>query len=126
MIWRIFSMHQFLILGIKITMNISQHLALFIKQNLACNTVFTLTGGGAMFLNDAFGNCKGINCIYTHHEQAAAMAALGQKKQAGVCVTATGCGATNSQDYLTHGKIANPCCSYGQVKKKQRFSQDCN
>ena len=61
-------------------MNISQHLALFVKQTLSCDTVFTLTGGGAMFLNDAFGNCKELSCVYTHHEQAAAMAALGFSK----------------------------------------------
>ena len=61
-----------------------------------------MTGGGAMFLNDAFGNCEDINCIYTHHEQAAAMAALGYSKSKGlgVCVTTTGCGATNATGLL--------------------------
>ena len=76
-----------------------------------------------MFLNDAFGNCKELNCIYTHHEQAAAMAAprLFKSNGLGVCVTTTGCGATNAfRITLMHGKIANPCCLYqGQVKKKE-------
>ena len=37
--------------------------------------VFMLTGGGAMFLNDAFGYEPRIQCIFNHHEQACAMAA---------------------------------------------------
>lgn len=36
---------------------------------------FMLTGGGAMHLNDAFGRHPGLRKIYTHHEQAAAIAA---------------------------------------------------
>ena len=37
--------------------------------------VFMLTGGGAMQLNDAFGRHQGLRTIFTHHEQAAAIAA---------------------------------------------------
>lgn len=37
--------------------------------------VFLVTGGGAMFLNDAFGRNKNLTTICFHHEQAAAMAA---------------------------------------------------
>jgi acetolactate synthase-1/2/3 large subunit len=36
---------------------------------------FMLTGGGAMHLNDAFGRHPGLRKIFTHHEQAAAIAA---------------------------------------------------
>lgn len=36
---------------------------------------FMLTGGGAMHLNDALGRAPGLRKIYTHHEQAAAIAA---------------------------------------------------
>ncbi|MCC6942889.1 MAG: thiamine pyrophosphate-binding protein, partial [Novosphingobium sp.] len=36
---------------------------------------FMLTGGGAMHLNDAFGRHPGLRKVYTHHEQAAAIAA---------------------------------------------------
>lgn len=61
--------------------------------------VFTVTGGGAMYLNDAFGHNPGLHCIYNHHEQAAAMAAEAyariDNKIAAVCVT-TGPGATNA------------------------------
>ncbi len=79
-------------------MNISTHLCNFISAHLNCTTVFTLTGGGAMFLNDAFGNHKKLRSIYCHHEQAAAMAAVGYAKlnNLGVCITTSGCGSTNS------------------------------
>lgn len=104
-------------------MNISQHLALFVKNQLCCSTVFTLTGGGAMFLNDAFGNTEGLNCIYNHHEQAAAMAALGYSKLngIGVCVTTTGCGATNAiTGLLDAWQDSQPVLFIsGQVKKKE-------
>lgn len=36
---------------------------------------FMLTGGGAMYLNDAFGRESRLRKVYTHHEQAAAIAA---------------------------------------------------
>ena len=36
---------------------------------------FTVVGGGAMHLNDAFGHKAGLKCHYNHHEQAAAIAA---------------------------------------------------
>ena len=61
--------------------------------------LFTVTGGGAMHLNDAFGHNKNIKCIYNHHEQASAMAAEGYSRLTGniaaVCVT-TGPGGTNA------------------------------
>ena len=104
-------------------MNISQHLALYIRDILDCDTIFTLTGGGAMFLNDAFGNCEGVSCIYTHHEQAAAMAALGYSKNTGigVCITTTGCGATNAMTGLLDAwQDSQPVLFIsGQVKKKE-------
>ena len=39
------------------------------------DTVFMVTGGGAMHLNDAFGREKRISPVHCHHEQACAMAA---------------------------------------------------
>lgn len=60
---------------------------------------FMVTGGGAMYLNDAIGHQKGIKCIYNHHEQACSMAAEGYAKTIGkpslVCVT-SGPGAINA------------------------------
>lgn len=52
---------------------------------------FTVVGGGAMHLNDAFGHAQGIHCTYNHHEQACAIAAEAyarlENKIAAVCVT---------------------------------------
>ncbi len=63
------------------------------------DTTFTVTGGGAMHLNDAFGHQKGMHCIYQHHEQACAIAAEAyariHNKIAALVVT-TGPGGTNA------------------------------
>ncbi len=60
---------------------------------------FTVTGGGAMHLNDALGHQSGMNCLYQHHEQACAIAAEAyariHDKPALLCVT-TGPGGTNA------------------------------
>lgn len=61
--------------------------------------VFTVTGGGAMHLNDAFGHHPQLKSIYNHHEQACAIAAEGYARLTGkialVCVT-SGPGGTNA------------------------------
>lgn len=61
--------------------------------------VFTVTGGGAMHLNDAFGHHPDLKCIYNHHEQACSIAAEGYARLSGeiacVCVT-SGPGGTNA------------------------------
>lgn len=60
---------------------------------------FTVVGGGAMHLNDAFGHHPQIHCTYNHHEQACAIAAEAyarlENRMAAVCVT-TGPGGTNA------------------------------
>ena len=60
---------------------------------------FTVVGGGAMHLNDAFGHHPAIHSIYNHHEQGAAIAAESYARQldkpALLCVT-TGPGGTNA------------------------------
>ena len=61
--------------------------------------VFSVVGGGAMHLNDAFGHHAKLKVTYNHHEQACAMAAEAyarlDNKIAAVCVT-TGPGGTNA------------------------------
>ena len=63
------------------------------------NQVFTVTGGGAMHLNDALGHQEGLHCLYQHHEQACAIAAEAyariHNKIGALCVT-TGPGGTNA------------------------------
>lgn len=61
--------------------------------------VFSVVGGGAMYLNNALGNCNGLEVIYNHHEQASALASEGYARInndiAVTCVT-TGPGGTNA------------------------------
>lgn len=61
--------------------------------------IFSVVGGGAMHLNDAFGNNPVLSVIYNHHEQASAIAAESYARvngvPAAVCVT-TGPGGTNA------------------------------
>lgn len=77
---------------------VSDYIADFLV-NSGIDTVFTVTGGGAMHLNDGLGHKKGLHCIYNHHEQACAIAAESyariNNKIAAVCVT-TGPGGTNA------------------------------
>lgn len=77
---------------------LSQYIADFLSQK-GVQHVFTVTGGGAMHLNDAFGHHERLTCIYNHHEQASAIAAEGYArltgKIAGLCVT-SGPGGTNA------------------------------
>ncbi|MCM1499241.1 MAG: thiamine pyrophosphate-binding protein [Clostridium sp.] len=77
---------------------VSNYIADFLVEHGVAH-MFTVTGGGAMHLNDAFGHKQGLECIYNHHEQACAIAAEGYArltgKIAGVCVT-SGPGGTNA------------------------------
>jgi acetolactate synthase-1/2/3 large subunit len=60
---------------------------------------FTVAGGGAMFLNDAFGHHARIKPVYNHHEQASAMAAEAYARISGlpgVAVVTTGPGGLNT------------------------------
>lgn len=77
---------------------LADYIANFLVENGICD-LFTVTGGGAMNLNDAFGHKEGLKCTYFHHEQACAIAgeayARINNKIAAVCVT-TGPGGTNA------------------------------
>lgn len=77
-------------------------LAKYVARLLAENGItrcFSVTGGGAMHLNDGIGHNPAINTLYMHHEQACAIAAESYariyNKPACVCVT-TGPGGTNA------------------------------
>lgn len=77
---------------------LSDYIAEFLVKN-GIKHVFTVTGGGAMHLNDSLGHQKGLKCIYNHHEQACSIAAESyarvNNEMAAVCVT-TGPGGTNA------------------------------
>ena len=77
---------------------VSNYIAEFLVEH-GITQVFTVTGGGAMHLNDALGHQEGLRCLYQHHEQACAIAAESyariHNRIAAVCVT-TGPGGTNA------------------------------
>lgn len=103
---------------------VADYIADFVAEQLQVKTVFTVTGGGAMFLNDAFGNHSKLNCIYNHHEQASAMSAVGYAKHSvgfGVACFTTGCGSTNAiTGVLDAWQDSTPLlCVSGQVKRKE-------
>lgn len=79
-------------------MKVAQYIADFlVKHGVTHN--FTVTGGGAMHLNDALGHNEAIKCIYNHNEQGSAIAAEAYARLTGkiasLCVT-SGPGGTNA------------------------------
>ena len=83
----------------------------YISQFLVDNGIthaFTVTGGGAMHLNDSLGHQEGLTCVYNHHEQACAIAAESyariHNKIAALCVT-TGPGGTNAMTGVVGGYL---------------------
>lgn len=84
----------------KIIMKIklAKYAAKLLVQN-GITQCFSVTGGGAMHLNDGFGHEPGLATLYMHHEQSCAIAAESYariyNKPALLCVT-TGPGGTNA------------------------------
>ena len=86
--------------------------------------VFTLTGGGAMFLNDGVASHPHLKAICNHHEQASAQGAVAYAKYRndfGVVMPTTGCGSTNTLTGLLDAWQDNVSCVFisGQVNKMQ-------
>ena len=82
----------------KMKIRLADYIANFLADH-GVTDCFTVVGGGAMHLNDAFGHNERIHCTYNHHEQASAIAAEAyarlNNKIAALCVT-TGPGGTNA------------------------------
>jgi acetolactate synthase-1/2/3 large subunit len=80
-------------------MRVSDYILQYLKDNYAVDTIFTVSGGGCIFLIDSLNNVEGLKYIATHHEQAAAIAAEGyarMKEGLGACIVTSGPGATNA------------------------------
>ena len=77
---------------------LSDYVADFLVAN-GIDTVFGVTGGGAMHLNDSLGHKEGLNFIFNHNEQGSSVAAEGYTRLTGrlaaVNVT-SGPGGTNA------------------------------
>lgn len=82
----------------KSNQRVSEQIAAWlVRQGL--QQVFSVTGGGAMFLNQALGGNDALRCTFMHHEQACAMAAEGYARIAGkpaIVMVTTGPGAMNA------------------------------
>jgi acetolactate synthase-1/2/3 large subunit len=79
-------------------MKVGDYIVEFFYKN-GINSLFTITGGFAMHLNDSFGKHGDYGIYYQHHEQACGYSAVGYSKANSrpciVCTTA-GCAATNA------------------------------
>lgn len=77
---------------------LADYVARFVAgQGVDC--VFLVPGGGAMYLDDAFGNCPGLSYVANHHEQASSIAAEAYARingRLGCALVTTGPGATNA------------------------------
>lgn len=79
-------------------MKVSDYIIDYIA-NLGIKHIFTLSGGGSMYLNNSLGSSKRITPIYNLHEQAAVIAAIAYAQYnnfLGVAIVTTGPGGTNA------------------------------
>jgi acetolactate synthase-1/2/3 large subunit len=102
---------------------VADYIADFI-YNQGIPHAFMVTGGGMMFLSDGIAAHPHLKAVCTHHEQAAAMAAVAYAKykgQFGACYVTTGCGGTNAVTGLLNGFQDNIPCIFisGQSKRKE-------
>ena len=102
---------------------VSDYIVDFFYKN-SVDTLFTVTGGFAMHLNDSFGKHGKYNIYYQHHEQACGYSATGYSKTNSkpciVCTTA-GCAATNaiSPCLVAHQDSLPILFISGQVKSNE-------
>ncbi len=101
---------------------LSDYIADFLVDNGIC-TVFGVTGGGAMHLNDSLGHKEGLRFVFNHNEQGSAVAAEGYTrltgKLAAVNVT-SGPGGTNAMTGVLGGWLDSipMFIVSGQVKRE--------
>lgn len=80
-------------------MRVSDYVIQFLRDKYNIDTIFTVSGGGCIFLIDSLGTTDGVKYVATHHEQAAAIAAEGYARinnKLGACVVTSGPGGTNA------------------------------
>ena len=123
-------------------MKVSDYVAEFCFQH-GLRQVFTVTGGGAMHLNDSFGHHPGLNVVYNHHEQACAMAAEGYARMTNrpaVVNVTTGPGGINALNgvfgawtdsipmLIISGQVKRETCmaSYPGLKLRQLGDQEAD
>ncbi len=86
-------------------MNVSEFIFEYYAKK-GIDTAFMVTGGQAMWLNDAIGKNKNYNIICTHHEQSAAMSAdaYGRiKNKPALTIVTAGPGSVNAMNGVVGG-----------------------
>jgi len=86
-------------------MNVSEYIFDFLAKK-GINTAFMVTGGQAMFLDDAIGKDGRYNIICTHHEQSATMSAdaYGRiKNKPAIALVTAGPGSVNAMNGVVGG-----------------------
>ncbi|MHB8129748.1 MAG: thiamine pyrophosphate-binding protein [Mobilitalea sp.] len=86
-------------------MNVSEFIFDFFAKK-GIDTTFMVTGGQAMWLNDAVGKNKNYQIICTHHEQSAAMAADAygrMKNKPAITLVTAGPGSVNAMNGVVGG-----------------------
>lgn len=105
-------------------MRVADYIADFLYRQ-GITEVFLVSGGGMMFLSDGIAQHPKLRAVCTHHEQAAAMAAVSYAKYhssgAGAVYVTTGCGGTNAMTGLLDAWQDSIPCFFisGQVKRKE-------
>ena len=77
---------------------LADYLVEFLSRS-GINHIFTITGRGTLFLNDAIAASKTVTSISMHNEQAASYAAVAYantNENMAACLVSTGCGSTNA------------------------------
>jgi acetolactate synthase-1/2/3 large subunit len=80
-------------------MKVSDYVIQYLRDFYKVDTIFTVSGGGCIFLIDSLGHTEGVSYVATHHEQAAAIAAEGYARmnnKLGACIVTSGPGGTNA------------------------------
>jgi len=80
-------------------MRLSDYVIQFLRDKYKTDTIFTVSGGGCIFLIDSLGTTEGVKYVATHHEQAASIAAEGYARmnnKLGACIITSGPGGTNA------------------------------
>lgn len=94
--------------------------------DMGVKDIFTVTGGGVMFMDDGLACNKEMHVVCCHHEQAAAMSAVAYAKYKGMgcALVTTGCGATNTVTGVLNAWQDNTPCLFiaGQCKLSEIIS----
>jgi len=108
-------------------MRLADYVIQFLEE-YGVENIFTVCGGGSVFLNDALGQSKKIQYIACHHEQAASMATEAYariKNSLGVCMVTSGPGGTNCVTGVAGAWTDNIPCLFisGQVFLNQTINE---